>query len=207
MPPARVVALPSVEGTRKVPVVGTPSDEELVRRLATGDSWAKEALYRKHFGFVWSTALRLLGNRVEAEDVVQDAFLTAFDEFDALRDPNALGAWLLRITVHQVHRRYRRRKLLRVLGLEGRNAVVGLELLARDGCDPEVTLELARLDKLLQDLPSAQRIAWMLRRVDGHSLEEVAVACDCSLATAKRRIKAADDQIRQDMEFEGGDDV
>jgi len=190
-----------------IPVVGTPTDEELVRRFSAGDAWAREALYRKYFGTLWNAALRLLGNRTDAEDVVQDTFLTAFHDMHALRDTNALGAWLLQIAVHQAHRRFRHRRLLRMLGLDRGNDDATLDRLAHEGADPETCAELGRLDWLLRDLPGPQRIAWMLRRVQGCSLEETAAACGCSLATAKRRIRAADEKIRKHLDFEEGDDA
>jgi RNA polymerase sigma-70 factor (ECF subfamily) len=191
----------------EVPVVGGASDEELVRRLVAGDPWAQEALYRKHFRAVFVTALRLLASRAEAEDVAQDAFLVAFRDIGAIREPGAIGAWLLKIAVRQVHRRLRRRRMLRALGF-----VVGLddgtlELLAEEDAGPELRAELGRLDRVLCELPSAQRIAWMLRRVNGHSLDEVAAACDCSLATAKRRISAAEAAVREHLTPEEALDV
>ena len=195
------------EAEPEVPVVGTPGDEELVRRLVNGDSWAREALYRRHFATVWGTALRLLGSRTEVEDVVQDTFITAFADIRALRDPNALAAWLLRVTVNQVHRRHRYRRLHRMFGLDRRVEDGTLELLVDEGADPELRLELAQLDRVLRGLPLGQRIAWMLRRVDGHSLEAVAAACNCSLATVKRRIRAADQKVRRHMDVEEPQDV
>ena len=94
-----------------------------------------------------------------------------------------------------------------MLGLDGSTRDTGLDQLAREGAEPELRMELARLDDLLRDLPSGQRTAWILRRVDGHSLEDVATACACSLATAKRRIRAADQKVRRHMTFQGGDDA
>lgn len=67
--------------------------------------------------------------------------------------------------------------------------------------------ELALLDALLQRMRSAQRIAWMLRRVDGYQLEEVAEACDVSLATAKRWISAADALVRAHVDLKEADDA
>jgi len=189
-----------------VPVVGATSDEELVRRLLVGDPWAREALYRKHFRAVFVTALRLLASRAEAEDVAQDAFLAAFRDIGAIRDPGAIGAWLLKITVRQVHRRLRRRRMLRALGMDRGIEDGGLELLAAEDSGPEVRVELGRLDRVLGELPAAQRVAWMLRRVDGHSLDEVAAACECSLATAKRRIAAADAGIHRHLDLEEAPD-
>ncbi len=206
MPLPALSPVRSVGARTDVPVVGSTSDEELVGRLLTGDPWAREALYRKHFQAVFVTALRLLASRAEAEDVAQDAFLAAFRDIGAIRDPGAIGAWLLKITVRQVHRRLRRRRMLRALGMDHGLEDGGLEFLAAEGCGPEVRVELGRLDRVLGELPPAQRVAWMLRRVDGHSLDEVAAACECSLATAKRRIAAADASIHQHLDLEEAPD-
>ncbi|WP_394825199.1 RNA polymerase sigma factor [Pendulispora albinea] len=192
----------SFDARREVPVVVTPSDVELVQRVRKGDSWAKEALYRKYFGPIWSTVLRLLGNRTDAEDVVQDTFAIALSEFESLRQPEAVGGWLMQIAVRQTHRRFRRRKLRRLLGLDRSIDDAPLELLVQRGTSPEVRADLARVDRVLARLPAAHRIAWMLRYVEGGSLEEVAAACSCSLATIKRRISAADDQVRKYVRIE-----
>ncbi|MBN2196660.1 MAG: RNA polymerase sigma factor [Polyangiaceae bacterium] len=204
--PARAT-LRSVSARAEVPVVGGASDDELVRRLIDSDPWAREAFYRKHFRVVFVTALRLLASRAEAEDVAQDAFIIAFRDIGSIRDPGAIGAWLLRIAVRQVNRRLRRRKMLRVLGFDSGIEDGTLEVLASNDAGPDVRADLGRLDRVLSELPCGQRVAWMLRRVDGHSLEEVAAACECSLATAKRRIRAADDHVRRHLTIEGVQDV
>jgi RNA polymerase sigma-70 factor (ECF subfamily) len=181
--------------------VARPSDEELVLRLRRGDEWAKEALYRRYFEAVWGTSLRLLGNRADAEDVVQDTFATALEQIGALRDSSALAGWLVQIAVRLVHRRFRRRKLLRALGLDRGAEDSTLELLAQPGATPELQVELRWLDRALGELATKQRIAWMLRHVEGHSLEEVAEICDASLASVKRYIAAADAHVRRHVEF------
>lgn len=183
------------------------SDADLVRRLADGDEWAKEALYRKHVKAVYRTALRLLAHRADAEDVVQDAFLTMYSEIEHLREPASIASWLLRITVRQAHRRFRRRRLLRVLGFERTAPEVTLENAACEGTSPETREALALLERELQRLPIHQRSAWVLRCVEGYSLEEVAAACDCSLATVKRWIAAANAMILVRIELEVTDET
>src|SRR5260221_2351961 len=85
------------------------ADDELIERLLRGDQWAKEALYRRYVSSVWGTALYMMGNRADAQDVVQDTFVEAFRDVATLRTHTALRPWLLRISVHQAHRRFRRR--------------------------------------------------------------------------------------------------
>lgn len=187
----------------------TVSDADLVRRARDeGDRWAEEALFRRHAGAVAATVMRLLGNRAEAEDVVQDTFVTALGKLDTLREPEAVRSWLLTIAVRRVQQRFRRRRLCRALGLERDREAddeVSCARFVAEEASPEMRAELRLLDGALAALPAKQRIAWMLRHVEGCSLEETARACDCSLATIKRRIAAVDASVRQHARIEEDD--
>lgn len=200
-----VLARPlEAESIRALPAAGGVSDGDLVRRALQGDRWAEEAIYRRHVRYVGGIVVRLLRNRTEAEDVLQDTFAIALERLRTLRDPDALRAWIGCIAVSQVRRRFRRRKLMEAVGLgrfaaqppgDGEDAT--LESLASEGQSPEIMAELGKLDRALARLPDDERIAWMLRHVEGEALEDVAAACACSLATVKRRIAAADAAVRR----------
>jgi RNA polymerase sigma-70 factor (ECF subfamily) len=168
------------------------SDEELVRRALTGDRWGREMLYRRHAGSLLAMTVRLLANRSEAEEIVQDTFVTAFEQLGTLRELGAVRAWLGRIAVNLVRRRFRRGRLTRFLGLDGGADDATLEALADPGVSTDQRAELALVGRLLRGMKPALRLAWMLRRVEGLELGEVASLCACSLATAKRRIAEAD---------------
>jgi RNA polymerase sigma-70 factor (ECF subfamily) len=192
-----VLAVPArVSGVHPLPSGEAISDQELVARAQGGDAWAEEKLYRRHVRYVFGLAARLLRNSIEAEDVVQDTFAIALEQMRSLRDGAALRGWLAQIAVSQARRRLRRRRLLRVLGLDSSADDATLEALAEPSAGPEVQAELAVLDRLLDKLPGEQRLAWMLRYVEGESLEDVARVAGCSLATAKRRIASADARVR-----------
>ncbi|MGC4086657.1 MAG: sigma-70 family RNA polymerase sigma factor [Polyangiaceae bacterium] len=182
---------------RSAPVALTPSlpDEELVRRALHGDAWAEEAIYRRYVALILGVSRRLLANNSDAEDVAQETFTAAFGAWAQLREPERLRHWLLQIAVSKVHRRFRRRKLLRALGFDERADDATLDVLARGDCSQETRMELYWLSKALDKLTTRDRVAWMLRHVEGLSLEEVASECDCSLATAKRRIASAGERI------------
>jgi RNA polymerase sigma-70 factor, ECF subfamily len=185
--PGGVRALPSADGV---------ADDELVARAQRGDGWAEEKLYRRHVGYVFGLAARLLRNSVEAEDVVQDTFAIALEQIGSLRDGAAVRAWLAQIAVSQIRRRFRRKKLHQLLHLDSSVDDATLESLADGGAGPEIRAELAVLDRVLVGLPSEHRLAWMLRYVEGESLDDVARISGCSLATAKRWIAAADARVR-----------
>lgn len=182
-------------------------DAELSERLAQGDRWAQEAFYRKYVQVVWALALRLMGNRADAEDVLQDTFAEALRDAGQMRDRRVLRSWLMSVAVHQAHRRFRRRRLLRRLGLERREHAYALEQHASGAAGPETATELRKLAQVLEQLPARRRIAWCLRAMAGCSLEEVAEYCACSLATAKRDISAAHAEIRRHLDIEEPSDA
>lgn len=175
---------------------GTQLDDgTLVGRAREGDRWAEEALYHRHAPYLMGMVIRLLGNRTEAEDVMQDTFTIALDRLGSLRQPDAVRAWFAQIAVSQVRRRLRRAKLLASLGLRDRTGTVDLESIAASDADAETRSELAAVGRVLALLPTDERLAWMLRHVEGEPLERVARMCRCSLATVKRRIAAAEQHL------------
>src|SRR5688572_8345826 len=145
-------------------------DRELVERSQAGEPMAQQLLYRRHVHGVTERVTRLLARSGEAEDVVQDAFADAFAHLPELEDTARFGAWLMRIAVHQAHRRFRRRRLLSRLGLDRGSDDARLENIADPALDPERRLQLRRLDEALARLPVALRLAWMLRHVEGCEL-------------------------------------
>jgi RNA polymerase sigma-70 factor (ECF subfamily) len=172
-------------------------DSALATRAGDGDRWSREALYRRHVDYLLGMVTRLLANRGEAEEIVQDTFVIGFQKIRTLRDPAALRSWLGQIAVSLVRRRMRRGRLLRLLGLDRGADDATLAALAAPGLDPEELAELALVDRQLGRMRTELRIAWVLRRVDELELTEVAAVIGCSLATAKRRITEADRQMRQ----------
>jgi len=172
------------------------SDTQLVTRAIEGDRWSREALYRRHAGYLLAMTTRLLANRSDAEDVVQDTFVTGLGQLATLREPAALRAWLGQIAVGLVRHRLRRERLKRFLGLDRGADDATLAALAAPGIAAEGRVELALVDGVLARLRVELRIAWMLRRVEGLELGEVASLAGCSLATAKRRIAEVEAALR-----------
>ncbi len=184
-----------------------PTDEELVLRARNGNRQAQALLYARFAPSLAGLLVRLLGMRADAEDALHDTFLVAFENLSSLREPAAIGGWLQRIAVAQAHRRFRRTRLLRLLGFQLPPLDAGLAELAARDASPEVRAELALIDEQLRRSPAGARTAWILRHVEGHELAEVARLCACSLATVKRRIAAAERSIRlRAPASQGGED-
>lgn len=171
------------------------SDGALVAEALAGKGWAEEMLYRRHVHAVSQTVASLLGRVHECEDVVQDTFVQGLSQLSSLREPAAFRGWLLRIAVHTCHRRFRKRRLLRMLGLDRGAEDATLAQLASPDASAEQKSELVRIDAALKPLPERERSAWILRHVHGHELTEVAELSGVSLATAKRLLTRAQDRV------------
>lgn len=166
-------------------------------RAQDGEPWALEALFRKHVAPLTSLVIRLTSRHQDADDIVQDALAEALRDIRKLREPAAFRAWLHRIAVNRVRKRARRRKLTRMLGLDRGLEDATLYQLASPTATPEMLVELKLIDEALKELSSDERIAWILRHVEGQTLPEIAQVLGCSLATAKRRIASASEGLRR----------
>jgi len=181
---------------------GNDPDETLLAGVGRGDPTAVRQLLDRRLPRILALARRMLNDPGEAEDVAQETFVTAFEIWDQLRDYERARAWLLQIAVRKVHRQFRKRRLLRLLGLDRNPDDLPLDVLARDDISAELRSDLVVLDGVLMKLPAQDRMAWMLRHVEGMPLSEVATHCDCSLATAKRRIASAHRVVERHLEIE-----
>jgi len=169
---------------------GELSDAQLVALARIGQKQAFEELYRRHAPYVLALAVRMQGNSADAEDVVHDAFLKVASRLAELRNDQSFRFWLARVVANLVRTRLRRRRFLGALGLADADPIE-LDLLVARDAGPEQRVQLAQVYECLQELAVDQRLAWVLRYVEGHKLEEVARLTSCSLATAKRRISIA----------------
>lgn len=188
------------------PAAEGPSDAALVRRARAGETQAAADLYRRHLNYVLGMSVRMLGTRADGEDVTQEVFAIALERLDTLADPGAFRAWAAQIAVNLIRKRIRRQQLVRLLGMDRGTPDATLEILAVSYGNAEARAELALLDVALGRLPTNERIAWMLRYVEGEELEVVARLTGCSLATVKRRIARAAAGISTHLEIADLDD-
>ena len=152
------------------------------------------AVFRRYSSYVAAVAQRLLGRDSEVDDTVQEVFVAALRGLRQVRDPAAIKGWLARVTVRVASRRLRARRVRSFLRIDQ----APTEALPIDrGATPEQRVLLASLYRALDELPTAQRVAWTLRHVEGERLDAVATLTGCSLATVKRRIAAAEQWLQE----------
>jgi RNA polymerase sigma-70 factor, ECF subfamily len=162
-----------------------------------GPGSALDQAFRAHAPQVATMALRILGRREEADDLVQDVFMKAGRWLSRLNDPSAVHAWLMKVTVRLAWRRLRMRRWRVALGLDGSYDYA--EVAGKGPISPEDGALLAEVYRILDRIPARERLAWSLRHVDGEKLEAVAQHCACSLATAKRWIATAQARLQKEI--------
>jgi RNA polymerase sigma-70 factor (ECF subfamily) len=167
-------------------------DAVLVGRALEGAAFAKAELFRRHAPRLLGLLTRMLSSVSDAEDAAQDTFVSAFADLAKLRDRAGFGGWVTGIAVHQAHRRFRKRKLLRALGFDASALDASFEQVADASIGPEERAELAKLQAAVDRLPLQERSAWMLRKVEGYELQDIASILSISLATVKRKLQTAD---------------
>ncbi len=171
-------------------------DAELVVSARQGDAAAQEALYRRHAGLAFGLAHRVLAGRGEVDDLVQDAFVFAFSKLETLNNPQAFASWLASIVVRTASKRLRRRRLLVRLGMLQPEPLDWAQLIS-DDAPPDVRAELRAVYSMVEALPAEERVALVLRRIEGLELTDIAEQMGLSLATVKRRLAAADARIQR----------
>ncbi len=155
-----------------------------------------DQVFRRYAPYVARIATRLLGSEGEVDDLVQDVFLEAHRGLASVHTPAALGGWLARICVRRATRRLRRRKLLAWLSLE---SVSERELPPLPGVSADERAEANRLYRALDRLPAKERVAWLLRHVEGETLDDMVALCGCSKSTVQRRLWRAEAQLSREV--------
>ena len=173
---------------------GAPTDATLVDAALAGERWAQEALFLRHVRMVGGLIFRVYPSRIDLDDLVQDTFIAAFESLGSLKNPQAFAAWVGSLAIRITHKKLRRRRLAMRLGLAPNEEIAWDEIIA-PACPPDAAAELREIYTILSTFPTNERIAFLLRRVEGMSLEEVATATETSLATVKRRIAAAEERL------------
>ena len=162
------------------------SNSEIVDGVLSRDAQAAAALYDRFAGHINRLVWRLLGGDQEHDDVVQQVFVSALGSMGKLKDPQALGGWLVGIAINTVRREIRSRKARRIFRL-----VPGTSELPHETLDPDRQLLAPRFYAVVARMKSSDRIVFTLRFVEGYTLGECAAACRCSLATVKRKLTRA----------------
>ena len=199
--------------TSPAPAAADPLDDaELVRRVGQRDERAFELLMRRHNQMLYRIARAILRDAAEAEDAVQDAYLSAFRNIAGFRGGSRLSTWLARIVINESYALLRKRKRAGVVlpfsaqsdgwGAGGRDAEEDA-MTATDTEQPDAAASRGEVRRLLERnidaLPDQFRTAFVLREVEEMSVEEAAACLGVPAATVRSRTFRARALLREAM--------
>lgn len=179
----------------------TVSDEEVVGRVRAGEVELYEIIMRRHNQRLYRVARSIVGDDNEAEDVMQDAYVRAYEHLDQFAGKAKFATWLTRIAVHEALRRARQRSRLQQASpgeWEGQN----MDTLQGTSPDPEQQAQGRELETLLEaaieKLPVTYRTVFVLRKIEGLSTAETAECLGVQEETVKTRLFRSRALLRAD---------
>ncbi len=174
-----------------------PTDSELVRSAQQGDREAFRELVTRHEGRVYRVALRMLRDPQDAEDVLQETFINVHRHLGSFRGDSEFSTWVYRIAANASLMKLRSRKPVVSLDEpfpESEGESPPHEIVDWSATPEQVLLNgevHEQMERALQDLPEIHRLVFVLRDVEGMSIEETARALNISVPNVKTRLHRA----------------
>jgi RNA polymerase sigma-70 factor (ECF subfamily) len=179
------------------------SDEEVVARVLAGETAMFEIVMRRHNQRLYRVARAILRDDGEAEDVMQDAYVRAYEHLDQFAGRAMFSTWLTRIAVHEALARQRRRDRYEELDPMSEREGDPMDRFASVTPNPEQLTSNSELRKLLENavekLPDAYRVVFMLRDVEEMSTTETAYALEITEENVKVRLHRARALLRKSL--------
>jgi RNA polymerase sigma-70 factor (ECF subfamily) len=167
------------------------TDEEIVDRIRAGETALYEIIMRRYNQRLYRVARGILRDDHEAEDVMQDAYVRAYQHLEQFARRAPFSTWLTRIAVHEALARVRKRNRMESIDDEEAEGALVMNL-AEPSADPERSASTSELGHLLEEalltLPDPLRVVVMLRDVEELNTEETAEALEISEDNVKIRL-------------------
>ncbi|MEO9132158.1 MAG: RNA polymerase sigma factor [Sphingomonas sp.] len=186
--------------------IGELSDFDLAQQIGARDPAAVRLMTERNNQRLFRTAWSILGNRAEAEDAVQNGYLRAFAAIGTFAGRSSLSTWLTRIVINEALGRERARR--RRIALLDAESVTDLDdyreklmngSVERGGQDGALAIKQMRgmLEAAIEGLPADFRLAFVMREVEGMTVDEIAQTLDIVPATVKTRLHRARRKLRE----------
>jgi len=183
-----------------------PIEARLVRRARTGDQQAFAELVALYQDKLYHMAFRMLGNRQEAEDVTQEAFLRVYRNLDRFDEGQKFSTWIYRIATNLCIDRLRKRKQTFSLDAESteHEGLDGYAVIPSDDRTPESEMLLTETQRIVREaietLPAKYKSVMVLRYLLDLSLQEIGEVLDMPVTTVKTRVHRGREFLRKKLE-------
>jgi RNA polymerase sigma-70 factor (ECF subfamily) len=191
-----------------VPAAAEEPDDSLIRRVCAGETACFELLMRRHNERIYRTVRAVLGDDTDVEDVMQQAYVSAYQHLDRFENRARFSTWMTRIAINEAYARLRKRHRTEAAPWE--DSAMADEPEAA-GPSPEqiaANQEIhALLERAVDTLSVPNRMVFVLRSVQGLSTAETADCLKISEEAVKTRLHRANEALRLWLEGQVGDAV
>jgi RNA polymerase sigma factor (sigma-70 family) len=164
--------------------------QDLIDRCRVGDTKAQFELYKLYYKPMYNVCLHLIGNEVDAEDVMQEAFLKAFTKIDSYEGKVSFGAWLKKIVINRSLDELKKRK---VKFVELNEKIPDEEPSMLDVSE----IQMEKLKKSIQQLPDGYRVVLSLYLLEGYDHEEISQILGISNVSSRSQFMRAKLKLRE----------
>lgn len=169
-----------------------PHRDELIERCKRGDAAGCKELYQRYAKAMFNTSLRILNNRTEAEDVLQESFAEAFKSLHSFEYRTSFGGWLKQICINRSINQLKKRKVLWV-------NIDGIDVGDRTDVPDEddLHLQVERVKQSIMALPDGYRTVLSLYLLEGYDHEEIAEILNVAASTTRSQYMRAKQKLLQ----------
>ena len=174
--------------------------EALAKLCKSGNQNAQLEIYNRYYKAMYNIALRIVKDSFEAEDIMQDSFLTAFTKLGELKDLKTFGAWLKRIVINNSIYHYKKSHKYQNVPFD--NVLYKVEENRSIGSDNDFTsLKAQQVLKVMNKLKDNYRVALTLNLIEGYDYEEISEVMNISYSNCRTTISRAKESLRQKLQL------
>jgi len=168
--------------------------QDLIDLCKEGDQRAQFQIYKLYYKAMYNISLRIVNNPMEAEDIMQESFLSAFEKIDMYSGVVSFGAWLKRIVINRSLDAFNKeRKVI----LEDIDSFQESDVVEADdtSCDEEINIKVQEVIDAIKMLPDGYRIIISLYLLEGYDHEEIAEVLSISPVTSRSQFSRAKQKL------------
>jgi RNA polymerase sigma-70 factor (ECF subfamily) len=171
--------------------------QDLLDGCKTGDQKAQFKIYKLYYKAMYNTSLRIVNDTMEAEDIMQEAFLSAFEKIETYSGTVSFGAWLKRIVINRSLDTLSRRKAI----FEDIELHVGIRDDSSEdlGRKEDLNTKVEEVKDAINRLPDGYRIILSLYLLEGYDHDEIAEILEISSSTSRSQLSRAKQKLIAEM--------
>jgi RNA polymerase sigma-70 factor (ECF subfamily) len=164
-------------------------NKELLEQCKKGEVKSQFILYKQYSKAMYNIAIRFLNNKMDAEDILQESFVTAFEKLSELTNYNAFGSWLKKIVINNCISHMRKHKIV----FDDIDNYAGVDD-SYDG-EPDLSIDPSLVHSAIKELPPQGRTVLVLHVLEGYKHREISEMLGISESTSKSQYKRALDLL------------